>query len=160
MTNPLGTGFTLKPRWDKYNGYVGNFRAPLAADVDLDTEANVVLPAGIDSNGAVVFGAGQSGIVGVVIIPVGTNMQGTLLDGGVNTGAGDICDVGKHGEIVNFADSAGNNAAGTNYFANADGTVTPDTGDVYIGHTVEADRLIVDVTDSDLSARVYAIENP
>src|SRR5574337_1351110 len=98
MTVPLlGTGFATKPRWDKYDGYIGNFRAPLAADVDLDTEANVVLPVGINSDGAVVFGAGQTGIVGICIIPVGTNMMGSLLDGGVNTGAGDIVDVGKIG---------------------------------------------------------------
>ena len=151
MTQALGTGFATKPRWDKYDGYVGNFRAPLAADVDLDTESNVVLAVGLDANGAVVVGAGQTGIVGLLIVPVGTDMSGNLLQGGINTQAGDICDVGKHGEITNFTDSNGANAAGTNYFAHADGTVDAvSTAGVYVGHTVEADRLIVNVNDEAL----------
>lgn len=167
----LGTGFTTKARWDKYDGYVGNFRAPLAADVTLATQANRVLPVGLNSSGAVVLGgAGQTGIVGVVIIPVGTNMMGTLLEGGINTQAGDICDVGKHGEITNFAPVAANGtigspAAGTNYYAHSDGAINATaTGGVYIGHTVEADRLIVNMVEvaafADLEARVVVLETP
>lgn len=97
----LGT----KPRWDKYDPYVGNFRAPLAADINLETQANKVLGMGINSSGAAVIGAGQTGLKGLVIVPVGTDMNGSLLDGGINTEAGDICDVGKHGEITNFEPS-------------------------------------------------------
>ena len=117
-----------------------------------------MLPVGIDANGAVVFGAGQTGIVGICIIPVGTDMHGNLLDGGINTSAGDHVDVGKHGEITNFIDSDGHHAPGTNYFANADGTISPDTGDVYIGHTVEEDRLIVNVVDGPALGAVIAGE--
>lgn len=91
-----------KPRWDKYDGYVGNHRAHLAADIDLDTQANVVLAVGYNSDGAVVVGAGQSGIKGLMIVPVGADIHGNLLDGGINNMAGDPCDVGKHGEITNF----------------------------------------------------------
>lgn len=142
-----------KPRWDKYDGYVGNYRGPLAADIVLATQANKVLAVGVNSSGAVTVGAGQTGINGVIIIPVGIDMYGNLLDGGTNTEAGDLCDVGKHGEITNFAPyqpsgSAPAAAAGTNYYGHADGAVLPSTGPgaVYVGHTVEADRLIVDVS--------------
>jgi len=142
-----------KPRWDKYDGYVGNFRGSLAADVTLATQANRVLAVGINSSGAVTIGAGQTGISGVVIIPVGVDMYGNLLDGGVNTQAGDLTDVGKHGEITNFkptllGGSAQTPAAGTNYYGHVDGSVLESTapGAVYVGHTVEADRLVVDVS--------------
>lgn len=142
-----------KPRWDKYDGYVGNFRGPLAADVTLATQANRVLAVGINSSGAVTVGAGQTGISGVVIIPVGVDMYGNLLDGGVNTQSGDLTDVGKHGEITNFkptllGGAAQTAAAGTNYYGHPDGSVLASTtpGAVYVGHTVEADRLVVDVS--------------
>ena len=102
----LGT----KPRWDKYDGYVGNYRSVLAADIDLDTEANVVLGVGHDVNGATVIGAGQTGIKGVMIIPVGVDIFGHLLNGGINNQAGDPCDVGKHGEITNFHPTAVSNS--------------------------------------------------
>lgn len=145
-----------KARWDKYDGYVGNFRAPLAADVVLASEANRVVPVGINSSGAAVLGgAGQTGIVGLVIIPVGVDMNGNLLTGGINIYAGDICDVGKHGEITNFqyVDAAGalsTPAAGVSIYAHPDGAVnaTKSTDGVYVGHTVEADRLIVNVSES------------
>lgn len=236
MTAPvLGTGLLTKPRIDKRDPYVGNFRAPLAADVVLATQANRVIGCGLNSSGAVVFGSGQTGIVGVTIIPVGTDMAGNLLTGGINVMAGDICDVTKHGEIVNFQPNpnansvavvitagsgnvvpsvtppggvarAGGNfafngdatalktaivaaddnlaaadvtvtgtspnfvvvlpagyvltfasgatvtaatltpAAGTKYYAHADGSIdSVSASGVYIGHTVEADRLILNV---------------
>jgi hypothetical protein len=157
---------TTKPRWDKYDGYIGNFRGPLAANVVLATQANKVIATGVNSSGAVTFGAGQTGINGVVIIPVGTDMYGALLDGGVNTFAGDLCDVGKHGEITNFTPYAVSGtapaaAAGTNYFGHADGSVLPSTkaGAVYIGHTVEADRLVVDIS-SDHAGNVISSNVP
>lgn len=223
-----------KARWDKYDGYMGNFRGVLAEDIDLDTEANVVLGVGVNSDGAVVVGSGQTGIKGLMIIPVGADIHGNLLDGGINNQAGDPCDVGKHGEITNFkanpadgtyavvvtvgsgnftltvngkvsgniafnavntavetaivavddnmvdADvtvtgtapnfsvampfgktlAAGTGAtvtagatvatAGTNYYAHADGSVTATKGadGIYVGHTAEADRLIVNVLDA------------
>jgi hypothetical protein len=142
-----------KPRWDKYDGYIGNYRGPLAADIVLATQANKVLAVGVNSSGAVTVGAGQTGVHGLVIIPVGVDMYGNLLDGGVNTQAGDMCDVGKHGEITNFkphlpGGTPPNPAAGTNYYGHPDGAVLPSTGPgaVYVGHTVEADRLVVDIS--------------
>lgn len=151
---------TTKPRWDKYDGYVGNHRGVLAADIDLATQANVVLAVGKNAQGAVVVGGGQTGVNGVMIVPIGTNVSGTgLLDGGINHSAGDPCDVGAHGEIVNFkpynAASPGtspNPAAGTNYYGHPNGSVlaTKVDGAVYVGHTAEADRLIVDVSRTPL----------
>lgn len=148
----LGT----KPRWDKYDGYIGNYRGVLAADVDLDEttgEANKVLAVGTDANGAIVIGGGQTGVNGLMIVSVGQDIHGNLLDGGINNMAGDPQDVGAHGEITNFKpyDSStglnGTPAAGTNYFGHPDGSVlaTKVDGAVYVGHTQEADRLIVDV---------------
>jgi hypothetical protein len=143
MTLPA---LSVKPRWDKYDGYVGNFRGTLAADLNLTTQANKVLGVGINSSGAVVIGSGQTGIVGVMIVPVGIDIHGNLLDGGINNLAGDPCDVGKHGEITNFAPSTGTAAAGTKYYAHADGSIDATaTAGVLIGHTVEADRLIVNL---------------
>lgn len=234
---------TTVPRWDKYDPYIGNFRGTLAADIDLATQANQVLAVGLNSDGQVVIGAGTSGIKGVMIVPVGKDMHGVLLDGGTNIEAGDICDVGKHGEITSFVPSVltytqtltisatggtftatlgsnttsalafdisaanlktalaglddgyaataftvtGSNGgpfsitypkaygalttdpasltggsgtatvaqpattavAGTTYYGHADGSVNAiSTNGVYIGHTVEADRLIVNVLDA------------
>jgi hypothetical protein len=224
---------TTKPRWDKYDPYVGNFRAPLGADIDLTTQANKVLAVGVNSSGAVVVGAGQTGIVGLMIVPVGVDIHGNILSGGINCYSGDVQDVGRHGEITNFAptDSAntytvavtavtgtillkvdgvatgtiaynaadtavkaalvavddGHDAAdwtvtgtapnfvitppagvvvtsddtkstvvavsgtgvpvaGTKYYAHADGSVNSTSASgIYVGHTVEATRLIVDV---------------
>jgi hypothetical protein len=148
-----------KPRWDKYDGYVGNHRAHLAADIDLTEvtgEANKVLATGKDANGAITVGAGQTGVVGLMIVAVGQDIHGNLLDGGINNMAGDPQDVGCHGEITNFqpydASDPGNPpapAAGTKYYGHPDGSVLADgavVGSVYVGHTAEKDRLIVDVS--------------
>lgn len=234
---------TTKPRWDKYDGYVGNYRAVLGVDIDLETESNKVLGVGHNSDGAIVVGAGQTGIKGVMIVAVGADIHGNYLDGGINNKIGDVQDIGKHGEITNFVPSdmtndfavtvvvgSGNftvkvkntdsgvsqatagiafnaansavktaivavddsllaanvtvtgtapnfvvtlpdnyvvetndasataasapatlaSAAGTNYYAHADGSVTATKGadGIYIGHTVEKDRLIVNVLDA------------
>lgn len=234
---------STKPRWDKYDGYVGNFRGVLANDINLNTQSNVVLAVGVNSSGAVVIGSGQTGIKGLMIVPVASDGYGNLLDGGINTKAGDTCDVGKHGEITNFKPSVIANtfvitvvtgsgnftvkvkntvtgvsqptagiafnaiasavktgiagvddsllstdstlavagtaptftvtlpwgyaieandatatvatpvltaAAGTNYYAHADGSVNATKGGdgIYVGHTAEADRLIVNVLDA------------
>ena len=144
---------TTNPRWDKYYAYVGNFRVPLALDVNLTTQINRVWGVGVNASGALVIGAGQSGIAGVAIFPVGKDMNGAPLSGTVGAQAGDVVDVGKHGEITNFktTTAAGVQAAavaGTKYYAHADGSVdaTAAAG-IYIGHTVEADRLIVNVIE-------------
>lgn len=120
-------------RYDKYDPKAGGFRAPLAADF-LSANLNKVLGVGLDVNGRVVLGAGQSGIVGVLVLT-------KVLK------AGDIADVMTDGECVEMAGLA----AGTVYFAAAaDGTLAataPAAGvnAARVGHTVEATRLVVRV---------------
>jgi hypothetical protein len=113
-------------RIDKYGPKSGGFRAPLAGAY---TGAAAPIGVGLDSNGRVVPGAGQTGIVGVLCKPD-------------DAAALAIVDVMTSGELVEFA-----GAAGTVYTANtttgaittgaASATQTP------IGFTVEATRLVV-----------------
>jgi hypothetical protein len=112
-------------RFDKYEPKAGGFRAPLADDFteDLSTAIGV----GLDSNGRVVRGAGDSGIVGVLILTR-------------NHRAGDIVDVMTDGDIVEFGGNPG-----TVYFAAAAGGAIATTGDARVGHTVEGERLVVRV---------------
>jgi hypothetical protein len=143
---------TTKPRWDKYDAYVGNFRAQLADDID-ETYFNKVLAVGLDSNGNIVVGAGQTGVIGCIVVAVGADIHGNLVDGGVNCKAGDIQDVGVNGEITNFQPfdvakigfGQDDPEAGTKYYAQSDGSVTDVASDVLVGYTAEKDRLIVHV---------------
>jgi hypothetical protein len=116
-------------RIDKYNPVGGGFRAPLAASY---TGAAAAIGVGLDSAGKVVAGAGQTGIVGVICIPT-------------DRAAGDIVDVMVNGEIV----EAGL-AAGTLYTANtttgAISSAAVSGTQIKVGHTVEAGRLIVNVS--------------
>lgn len=119
-------------RYDKYSGVTGGFRAPAAAD-QAEADYDVVRGAALDAQGRVVFGAaGNSGFVGVTIVDR------------TKRRAGDILDVMTHGEIVNVAGLA----AGTTYYLSATGALTnvaPAVGAnaLKVGHTVEADRLVV-----------------
>ncbi len=137
-------------RYDKYEPMTGGFRAPLAANFPV-ADLGKVLPVGLDANGRVVVGLGNTGYKGVIVLTSVKN-------------ASDIVDVMQDGDIVEFA--AVNNdvaaVAGTNYFADATdnrlragtgartatapipagGTVAT-AGTVYVGHTVEATRLVV-----------------
>lgn len=144
---------TTKPRWDKYDAYVGNFRATLAADIAA-ANSNQVLGVGLNSSGAVVIGNGQTGVIGVMIVAVGQDIHGNLMDGGINNKAGDVQDIGIHGEITNFRPYDPTKPtevvapkAGTKYYAHADGSINDVVGadGVLVGYTVEADRLIVHV---------------
>ena len=113
-------------RYDKYDGKVGGFRAPLAADWGAE-RVGVPTGVGLDANGRIVPGAGNTGVKGVLVIDYPMN-------------AGDIVDTMTDGEIVDCEDLA----AGTSYFAAAaDGAVSTTDTDTYVGHTVEAQRLVV-----------------
>lgn len=115
-------------RFDKYDGKDGGFRALLnAAFSTLDTVRGVSL----NASGRVVIGSGgQSGTVGVICT-------------GSAKAAGDVIDVMTDGEIIDVPGLD----AGTVYFVDATtGALTNDdnTGaNTRVGHTVEADRLIV-----------------
>lgn len=121
-------------RVDKTDSAVGVVRAATAADfaqADWDT----TVPVGLDATGKVVKGAGQTGIIGVVI-PGRTVYR-----------AGQISDIFKLADIVENEGLA----AGTKYYATAAGELTADaddgeaepTANTYVGFTVEADRLIL-----------------
>jgi hypothetical protein len=116
----------LGAHYDKYDPISGGFRAPLAAAV---TEANAFLvkAVSLDANGRVVVGtAANSGYVGVFVSHAVRAI-------------GDIVDVMTDGEIVDVPGLA----AGTKYYAAADGTLNTTNTNPYVGHTVEASRLVV-----------------
>ena len=121
----------LGAHYDKYDPISGGFRAPLAAAI-ADVDPNVVRGVSLDANGRVVVGtAGNSGFVGVIVAHRGM-------------AANEIVDVMTAGEIVDVAGLV----AGTAYYSAADGTLNataPATGvnANKVGHTVEADRLVV-----------------
>lgn len=124
-------------RYDKYDPKVGGYRAPLAADFDPD-DLEKVVAVGHDASGRVVVGAGQSGVKGVLVLTKARK-------------AGEIVDVMTSGEIVDFGPTSGtpgtdHGAAGTSYYADTITGAVSDTGgedSVYVGHTVEGQRLIV-----------------
>lgn len=114
-------------RIDKYEPRAGGFRAKLNAA--FSTEGNIGKPLAVSLNGSgrVVIGtAGQSGFVGIICLS------------GLRA-AGDVIDVMTDGELV---DATGL-AAGTKYYAAADGTLSTDDEDPIVGWTVEATRLVV-----------------
>ena len=139
----LGT----KPRYEKNNPYGGSHRAPLAADWPA-ADANKVWAVGLNSAGAVVKGAGQTGVIGLLIVPLGTTPEGQPL---YPPDAGTPVDIMIHGEIGNFlkTDSAGvvsATTAGKKIYAHADGSVDDvSTDGVPVGWTIEATRLAVHV---------------
>jgi hypothetical protein len=139
-------------RYDKYEPISGGFRAALGADLTFDAAGNMgPLAVSLNSTGKVVVGtAGQSGGVGVLCksVPMYPNMGS--IPGQINAAVpvggktGDIVDVMTHGEIVGVTGLV----AGTTYYAASNGTLTataPGAGvnGYRVGHTVEADRLVV-----------------
>ena len=114
-------------RYDKYEPKGGGFRAPLA-EATVAGEEFTAFGVGLDANGRVVKGAGQTGIVGLYIAHGHKN-------------PGDIVDVMTDGEVVEADDLD----AGTAYLADASGALvsTSETGEVALGFTVEATRLVV-----------------
>jgi hypothetical protein len=116
-------------RIDKYDPMAGGFRAPLAAD-HAKTEPGNPIGVGLDVNGRVVDGAGNTGITGLLALTQDKK-------------AGDVVDVMTDGEMVEMVGLT----AGTLITAlDATGvlaTTAPGTGRSRIGWTVEATRLIV-----------------
>lgn len=115
-------------RIDKYEPKGGGFRAPLAAQLTGQAAPRAV---SLDVNGRVVVGAGNTGIVGVLVLPV-TKPANTVVD------------IMTDGEIVEFAGAAGTVYRGVE----ATGVIeagAAGAGQARIGHTVEATRLVVRV---------------
>ena len=115
-------------RIDKYDSTDGGFRAPLAAAF---AGAAAPVGVGLDVNGRVVAGAGQTGIVGILCKPNPAVI-------------GEIVDCMRSGELVEFAGVAGtvytaNTTTGVISSAAASGT------QIRVGFTVEATRFHVGV---------------
>lgn len=115
-------------RFDKVDSTIGVFRAVAAANVASTADYDLVLGVGLNASGkALLKAAGQSGFKGV------TTVDRTKRK------AGDILDVMTAGEIVECAGLV----AGQNYYLTAAGILSTTVSQWYVGHTVEADRLIV-----------------
>lgn len=116
-------------RIDKSDPIVGSFRAPLAGSWAGSATA---IGVGLDVNGRVVAGAGQTGILGILCRPQ-------------KAAALEVIDVLHLGQLVEFG-----GVAGTVYTANTStGEITSaavSATQVPVGFTVEADRLVVKVT--------------
>jgi hypothetical protein len=118
-------------RYDKVDPISGSFRAPLAADWGAG-DVGVVRAVTLDGNGRVVKVAAADTAKAVLVIDQ-------------TMAAGDVVDCMTAGEIVEVG-----LAAGTDYYSKTDATLetaAPAAGanKVRVGHTVEADRLVVRV---------------
>ena len=116
-------------RYDKYEPLTGGFRAPLAADW-LAADLNEVFAVGLNANGEVVKGSGNTGVIGVLVL---TKVLA----------AGKVVDVMQDGEIVEMDVNHAGIIAGTRYYGSAAGALTTVNTDVPLGWTVEATRLVV-----------------
>lgn len=123
-------------RYDKVDPISGSTRAPLAANTNAHDGVigggTAPIGVGLDTSGRVVAGAGNTGIIGVLCLPS-------------NKKAGDVVDVMRAGEIVEIGGTAG-----TTYTANTTtGAITnaaASATQIKVGHTVEAGRLVVNVS--------------
>lgn len=113
-------------RVDKTESAIGVVRAVIHADF-AQSDWDKVIPVGLNASGRIVKGAGNSGVIGV------------LIPGRTVYRAGQIGDIFIHADIVECAGLA----AGTKYYSDAAGAVSTTNTGTYIGFTVEADRLIV-----------------
>lgn len=123
-------------RYDKYDSQVSGARAQIAADMVDVTKLNRAWGVGLDVNGRLVFGAGASGVVGILVLTR-------------HVYAGDIVDYMDLGEVVEFdPTTAGTKApAATVYYAAAaDGAMSTTNTGKRVGVTIEAGRLRVHMT--------------
>jgi len=118
-------------RIDKTDSAVGVTRAELAFDVE-ESAYNKIKAVGLNAAGRIVYGAGNSGVKGIIISDRTTRK------------AGKVVDIFKLGEVVDCEGLT----AGTTYYADAttgDLTATAADGLVEIGYTIEAERLVLAV---------------
>lgn len=125
-------------RVDKSDPYSGTHRARLAS-AWLAADVGVIVGVGLDANGRIVKGAGNTGVIGVVCLSKVRN-------------AGHPVDILKRAELVGGAQVIVGTAAvaGTSYAISATGVVTATAAGVRgsLGFTAEVDRFIVDFQNS------------
>ncbi len=126
-------------RYDKYEPLISGGRGKLAVDW-LPGDLDKVVGVGLNAAGLIVKGAGNTGIIGVMILTMVRK-------------AGDVVDVMDKGEIVDFQWVGRPRVAfpgatpGTKYYAAANGDVSSTAaGGVLVGHTRELSRLMVNCT--------------
>lgn len=125
------------PRFDKYDGVVGGFRATLAADQS-SGDYNKPLGVGINASGLATpkTAGANSGFNGICILDKTVRKAGNRID------------IMTDGEIVYSSDETPL-TAGTTYYLDAGGLLTATapspagTNGYKVGHTVEAWRLVV-----------------
>jgi hypothetical protein len=139
-------------RYDKSDPINSTFRIDVAADFP-DARLGKLYGVGTDAEGKMVFGAGASGMIGVVVVTEKPGRVGPLRDVA-------RVDVMYSGCITDFGPTAGTpgvdfGVAGKKYYADATTGEITDTGAAgkyYVGKTIEPDRLEVNFNDSPLIA--------
>lgn len=135
-------------RYDQVEPHVGIVRAPLAADLTVPAGGELgPLACSIDANGRAVVGTeGQSGYAGVFVKNLPTQPAGRFsaaanINHWMGARAGDVIDIMIQGQILGTGLPAGSEI----YAVPATGELTTvATGNVRVGYTVEAGRLVVD----------------
>lgn len=121
-------------RYDKFDPYANGFRARVAVDYP-DADLGKIFGCGINSAGNVVKGAGQTGIIGIMVVTqkpgrVGPLREVAVIDVMTN---GCVTDFGPSDQLsipgVNFG------AAGTRYYSDINGVIT--------SSSVEADLQLI-----------------
>lgn len=121
-------------RYDKYDPISGGERGVLKSALSKNSAGNGI-GVGLDASGLVVPGAGQTGIIGVLIVTR-------------NFAAGDTVDVMRHGEIVDCVSPlAAGKVITADTTSGALGVSAVGATKTAVGHTSEATRLIVNVSN-------------
>jgi len=148
-------------RYDKYDPISGGSRARLNASLTL-TNGSFIGAVSLNASGRVVAGtAGGSGLFGVLVKNVARGPAGQYqanpFDGTPNpyapvgNQAGDVVDVMQSGDIVDLDKAVF--LAGRKVYATAAGALTlTSTGNIAVGWTVEAGRLVVRVSPGAVAA--------
>lgn len=113
-------------RVDKTDSAIGVVRAVINADF-AQADWDKSIPVGLNATGKIVKGAGQTGVIGI------------LIPGRTVYKAGEIGDIFIHADIIENEGLV----AGTKYYSDTAGVISTTNTGTYIGFTVEADRLIV-----------------
>lgn len=137
------------PRYDQVEPHVGIVRAPLAANLTVPASGEFgPIAVSLDVNGRVVVGtAGLSGFVGVLVknlpvVPAGLVSAAAVVNNWMGARAGDVVDIMIQGQIVDVTGLAAGSAV---YAVPATGVLNNTaTGNIRVGFTVEATRLVVD----------------